>query len=255
MGFRYIDKIITPENLQKFLELVDHAAGAGSDVNNVFDLSDKLNGTRPMGLCVKAIKRDPASLALLEERYVGPLYDLDAMLKLPKGSLGWTYGTVMSALGYDPQFYRIPESFEDEETYINFRVYKTHDIHHILTGFSLDNFGELGVISVFAGQIGFPGFVFVDLLSMLMTFFASDTSYAEAEDPIEQAKSLGYKFRLISDGIEMGTKAKRLFPVKWEEILDRPLEEVRSEYNIEPVREGIYSWYSYPQLQGVIARS
>lgn len=253
MGFRYIDKIVTPENLQKFLELVDHAAGAGSDVSNIFDLSDKLNGSRPMGLCVKAIQKDPASLALLEERYVGPLYDIDAMLKMPKGSLGWTYGKVMSAMGYDPQFYRIPSTFENDEQYINFRVYKTHDIHHLLTGYSMDNFGELGVISVFAGQIAFPGFVFTDLLSLLMAFFAGETLYSEAETPIEQARTLGYRFRLISDGIEMGIKARPLFPVKWEEILERPLDELRSEFQIEPVTEGIFSWYSDPKLRQAIA--
>jgi ubiquinone biosynthesis protein COQ4 len=253
MGFRYIDKVITPENLQKFLELADNAAGAGQDVNNIFDLSDKLNTSRPMGVCVKAIKQDAASLALLEERYVGPLYDLHAMLKMPKGSLGWTYARIMEAMGYDPQFYRIPDRFESEEAYVNFRVYKTHDIHHILTGYSMDGFGELGVISVFAGQIGFPAFVFVDLLSMLISFFASDELYTKAETPIEQARTLGYKFRIISDGIEMGMRAKRLFPVKWEEILDQPLEELRSQFQIEPVTEGIFSWYSDPKLQSAIA--
>jgi ubiquinone biosynthesis protein Coq4 len=253
MSFRYIDKIVTPENLQKFLSLVDLAAGAGSDVNNIFDLSDRLNESRPMSRCVKMIQNDPASAALLAERYVGPLYDIDEMLKMPKGSLGWTYGRVMSEMGYDPQFYRIPDRFDSDEQYINFRVYKTHDIHHLLTGYSMDNFGELGVISVFAGQIGFPGFVFTDLLSLLMAFFGSEQLYHEAEDPIEQARTLGYRFRLISDGIETGLNAKPLFPVKWEEILDRPIDELRSEFNITPVTEGIFSWYSDPKLQEAIA--
>ncbi|BFM40639.1 Coq4 family protein [Synechocystis sp. LKSZ1] len=252
MGFQYIDKVITPENLQKFLELVDKAAGAGKDVNNVFDLSDRLKGTRPMSICVKAIEQDPASRAMLEERYAGPPYNLEAMLNMPKGSLGWTYGRIMSTLGYNPQFYRTPPSFENPEDYIIFRVYKTHDLHHILTGFSLDNFGELGVISVFGGQIGFPAFVFLDLLSMMMAFFANDGLYSEVEDPIEQARTLGYRFRLISDGIEMGMKAKPLFPVKWEEMLEHSLDELRAEFQIEPATEGIYSWYSDPRLRSAI---
>lgn len=114
MGFRYINNLVTPENLQKFLELVDFATGAGQDPNNVFDLSDKLNTSRPMALCVQAIMQDPASAAFVAERYVGPPYDLEAMLKMPKGSLGWTYAKVLSTLGYDPQFYRTPSSFNSD---------------------------------------------------------------------------------------------------------------------------------------------
>jgi ubiquinone biosynthesis protein Coq4 len=91
MGFRYIENFAKPENLNQFLELVDLAAGAGKDVNNVFDLSDKLNHSRPMELCIQALQRDPASTKLIEERYVGPPYDLEAMLQMPKDSLGWTY--------------------------------------------------------------------------------------------------------------------------------------------------------------------
>lgn len=253
MSFKYIDKMVNPDNMKQFLELVDYAAGGGVDVNNIFDLSEKLHGSRAMGLCTRAVGLNPASAEMLAQRYMGPRYDLDAMLKMPKGSLGWTYAKIMTALGYDPDFYRTPESFKNDEEYITFRVYKTHDIHHIVTGFSMDNFGEFGVISVFAAQIGYPAFVFVDLISMLMTFFRSEKLYVEAENPMEQARTLGYQFRLISDGLEMGANAKPLFPVKWEELLDRQLEDLRAEFNIVPAREGIYSWYSNPQLQEAIA--
>ncbi len=253
MSFKYIDKMVTPENMEQFLELVNYAAGSGSDVNNIFDLSEKLHSSRAMGLCVKAVQLNPTSAAMLAERYVGPRYDIDAMLKMPKGSLGWTYAKIMTAMGYDPDFYRTPASFGKEEEYITFRVYKTHDIHHIVTGFSMDNFGEFGVISVFAAQIRYPAFVFVDLISMLMTFLKGEKLYGEAENPSEQARTLGYQFRLISDGLEMGANAKPLFPVKWEELLERQLEDLRAELNIEPVRSGIYSWYSNPKLQEAIA--
>jgi ubiquinone biosynthesis protein Coq4 len=253
MGFRYIQNLVTPDKVDQFLELVDLAAGAGKDVNNVFDLSDKLRDSRPMQLCIKAIQSDPACAAILEERYVGAPYDLAAMLKMPKGSLGWTYAKVMTTLGYDPQFYRTPESLEQEDDYINFRVYKTHDIHHIITGYSMDDFGEFGVISVMAGQIRFPTFIFLDLIGMLMAFLRSEQLYSEDLEPAKQLKTLGYVFNLSSAGVAMGQAAKPLFPVKWEEGLERPLEEWRQELNIKPVVEGPYSWYSRPQLQAAIA--
>ncbi|GFE67902.1 Coq4 family protein [Chroococcus sp. FPU101] len=252
MSFRYIDQLLTPENLKQFLELVDLGAGANKDVNNVFDLSDKLHSSRPMQLCIQAIKSNPASAEILKERYVGPPYELEAMLKMPKGSLGWTYAKVLSTLGYDPQFYRTPDHFENDAEYISFRVYKTHDLHHILTGFSLDNLGELGVISVTTGQTAYPAFIFIALVSFLINFFKSEQLYNKELESTENAKTLGYVFRLVNQGIDMGQAAKPLFPIKLEEHLERPLDELRQELNIHPVTEGIYSWYSRPELQAAI---
>lgn len=253
MGFQYINNLITPEKLNQFLELVDLAAGAGKVTSNVFDISDKLNKSRPMQLCIQAIQQDEASRQLVEERYVGPPYDLDALLKLPKETLGGTYARILSALGYNLQFYRTPSTFNSDAEYIPFRVYKTHDIHHILTGFSLDNLGELGVISVTAAQARFPAFCFLDILSLLGTFFVADQLYSEELEPAAQAKTLGYSFELIAKGLQMGQAAKPLFPIKWEEGFERPLEEWRQELNLQPVTEGPYSWYSHPALLSAIA--
>jgi len=253
MGFRYLNNLITPENGQKFLELADLAAGAGKDPGNIFDLSDRLNDSLPMSLCVEAIQQDPNAVALIAERYVGEPYDLETLLKLPKGSLGWTYATVLSTLNYNPEFYRTPSEFNSDAEYISYRVYRTHDIHHIITGFTLNNLGELGVIAVTAAQTRFPAFLFLDILSLLVSFFRSDHLYHEDLTPQENAKTLKYAFDQISAGLEIGQNAKQLFPVKWEELFDRPIEELRQELNIEPVREGLYSWYSDPALAAAIA--
>ena len=252
-SFKYINDIVTRENLAQFLEFVDLAAGAGKDVNNVFDLSDRFSRSRPMERCLQALRSEPASARMLEERYVGPLYDLPAMSSMPKGSLGWTYARVMSTLGYDPQFYRRPEHFADDAAYVNFRVYKTHDIHHVLTGFSLDDLGEIGVISVSSAQFGFPAFVFLGLIAMLRQFLSSQQLYREDLPATEIGKTLGYVYHLVSRGIEMGQAARPLFPIKWEEGFERPLAEWREELNIRPVTDGVFSWYSRPQLAAAVA--
>ncbi|OLP18672.1 hypothetical protein BST81_09380 [Leptolyngbya sp. 'hensonii'] len=53
----------------------------------------------------------------------------------------------------------------------------------------------------------------------------------------------------------MARQAKSLFPIKWEENLDRPLNELRSELNIQPVTTGLWSWYTRPLLQEAISAS
>jgi ubiquinone biosynthesis protein Coq4 len=255
MGYRYINQLATPENLNRFLEFVDLAAGAGQETSNVWEIERRLVDSHPMQLCVRAVVQEPASAQLLKERYIGPTYDLQAMLKMPKHSLGWTYGKIMTAMGYDPEFYPHRTQFESDADYISFRVDKTHDIHHILTGFSLDNLGELGVISVIVAQTRYPTFLLIDLLALLMSFFTSDILMSEAQSNAELMKTLGYKFELISQGIAIGRAAQPLFPIKWEEGLERSLAEWREELNIEPVLEGPWSWYSRPELQAAITQS
>src|SRR5262245_65640089 len=99
-SFKYINGIASRENLTKFLELVDLAAGAGRDVNNVFDLSDRFNGSRPMERCLMALRSNPASARMLEERYVGPLYDLEATGPMPRYSPRRPHPRVTTAIGY-----------------------------------------------------------------------------------------------------------------------------------------------------------
>ncbi|MBR8828151.1 MAG: pyrroloquinoline quinone biosynthesis protein [Gomphosphaeria aponina SAG 52.96 = DSM 107014] len=253
MGYKYINQLASPENVKTFLEFVDLAAGAGKDVNNVWDIGDKMRNSKQMQLCLRTIQQEPACAQMLKEKYMGPAFDIEALLKMPKGSLGWTYAKIMSTLGYDPQFYRVRDNLDEDIDYIASRIHKTHDIHHIVTGFSLDGLGELGVISVTVAQTRYPTFLFLDLISLLMTFMMSDKLATEATNINEQGRTLKYQFDLISDGLKIGQEAKPLFPVKWEEGWERPLDEWREELNIKPVLEGPYSWYSKANLQEAIA--
>ena len=245
MGFQYIDRLATPGNVERFLSLVDKVAGSRFDTQNVFDIDDLLTDSPQMQKCLQAVRSDPASAELLEERYLGPEFNLETLLQYPKDSLGWTYARVLSALNYDPQFYRKREIKTDVD-YITQRLRKTHDLHHILTGFSFDDFGEFGVISVSISQIQYPTFELICLLGSFLTFVTLSPARGD-QQPLE------YSFDLISQGIRIGRQAKPLFPVKFEEALERPIEEWRAELNIEPVREGLWSWYSRPELAAAIA--
>jgi ubiquinone biosynthesis protein COQ4 len=245
MGFQYIGGLATPENLERFLSLADKVAGSKFDTQNVFDIDDLLADSPHMQKCLQAVLSDPASAQLVQERYLGPEFDLDLLLKYPKGSLGWTYAKVLSTLNYDPQFYRKREIKNDID-YITHRMRKTHDLHHILTGFSFDDFGEFGVISVSIGQIQYPTFQLICLLGSFLTFVTLPPAKG-SQEPLE------YSFDLITQGIRIARQAKPLFPVKFEEGLERPIEEWRAELNIEPVRDGLWSWYSRPELAAAIA--
>ena len=254
MGFRYLNQVASAANIREFLELADLAAGGGEDAGNVFELSRRLTG-QPMSRCLRRLQQDPAATALIESRRLCGPYDVASMLHLPKGSLGYTYATVMQVLGYDIDFFPDPafyNNLESDADYVNYRVYATHDIHHVLSGYSLDNFGETGVISISMGQFSFPGFSFLNLVSLMLNFFDTDKADEDYATPEDYAGSIGYTYDLITQGMEMGIKAKPLFPVIWEERMEQNLEELRAELNIDPVREGPYSWASNPAIMAAL---
>jgi ubiquinone biosynthesis protein Coq4 len=245
MGFKFIDGLATPENIDKLLSLVDLVAGSNVNTQNVFDIEDIFTDSPQIQKSLQAVRQNPDSVRLLEERYIGPDFDLEALLQLPEGSLGWTYARVLSAMNYNPQFYRIREIQSDAD-YITHRVRKTHDLHHILTGFSFDDYGELGVISVTSAQIQYPAFQLLTLLGSFLSF-ALDLRMQGIDNQLE------YNLDLVNQGISIARQAKPLFPVKFEEGLERPIDEWRAELNIIPVTAGVWSWYSRPNLRAAIA--
>ena len=252
MGFRYLDQIASRDHLQTFLELTDLAAGASDSASNAFLLAHRLRHSAPMRLCERILAEHPAATALIQQRrLVGP-YDVEALKALPKGSLGHTFATALSALGYDINFYPKPEFYNNLETdadYINYRVFATHDLHHILSGFSLDGFGEIGVISISVGQFNHPGLGFIDLISLLLTWFQNETPASKMSTHKERLRTTSYTFRLISHGLEIAAQAQPLFPILWEDHMARNLEELRAELGIEAVKEGPWSWYENPTIR------
>ena len=54
----------------------------------------------------------------------------------------------------------------------------------------------------------------------------------------------------LSAGIKMGREAKRLFPVRFEEMLNRPLEEVRKETEHYPTKR----WFALVSLSWIKGR-
>ena len=255
MGFRYLDQIATRDHLQTFLELADLAAGAGHSASNVFMLSERLRNSAPMRLCERILKEDAAAAELIRQRRLSGPYHPEALRSLPPGTLGHTFVTVLESLGYDINFFPEPSFYnnlEQDADYINYRVFATHDLHHILSGFSLDGYGEIGVISISVGQFNHPGLGFVDLISLLLTWLQNDTPESQMTSHAERLHTASYTFRMISQGLEIAAEAKSLFPVIWEERLEQNLDELRAELGINAVREGPCSWYSNPTIQAAL---
>jgi ubiquinone biosynthesis protein COQ4 len=209
---------------------VEFALGEGKDTATVGRLEDHFRDRPAMKACIERMKADRATRKCIEDRYLGPELDLDTLITYPTGSLGYTYAKVMKHLGYAAHFYGDRPSIEEETDYVTMRVRKTHDLHHIVTGFSMIGPGELGVIAITALQTGYPAFMTLDLGAIALSMMRVD--------------GWGDQVRYVRRGWDMAERIKPLMGVRWEEGLDKPLDVWRRELNVEPVREGVNSWYN-----------
>jgi ubiquinone biosynthesis protein Coq4 len=66
MGFKYIDALAIPENLENLLKITDMVAGVGLETSNVFDIEDILRDSPMMQKCLAEVRKDSASVQLLE---------------------------------------------------------------------------------------------------------------------------------------------------------------------------------------------
>lgn len=234
MGYEHLANtlkaiMITAPAARAFELTVEFALGQGKDTATVGRLEDHFRERPAMKACVERMLADPATRRCFEDRYMGPEMDLDELVNYPRGSLGYTYAKVLKHLGFAAHFYGDRRSLAEDTDYATMRVRKTHDFHHIVTGFSMIGPGELGVIAITALQYGYPAFMTLDLGAIALSMI--------------RVEGWGQHVNWVRRGWEMAEQIKPLMGVRWEDGLDKPVDVWRKELNIEPIRQGQNSWY------------
>lgn len=256
MSLTALDQLLVDSHVEDLIEMLDQILHVREDVSHAFAVSHRLRHSRPMQRTLKQLRSDPQAEALIRSRTLMPSFRLEQLLALPGGSLGYTFGRLIQALGYDPSFHPGPEYFNNLEAdadYVNYRTFATHDLHHVLTGFNFDSSGELGVLGVSMGQHAAPGLTFIGLAFLLASWLETDVPYSMVSQDRDRIRSARYKFSLIQQGLEIGEAARPLFALDWPSLLDHDLEELRRELGVEPVREGLASWYSRTELVAALS--
>jgi len=255
MSFQYLDQITAASNPGDLVELLNLGFGAGKDTANAFEVLKRLRDSRPMQRCLSILQRDSASNDLIERRELVKPYNQDELLALPKGTLGRVFAEICRSINYDINFYPSPEYFNHLETpadYVNYRVLATHDIHHIVTGFALNGAGEIGVISLSVQQFSLPGYALIDITSLLGSWLMGEKPYRDIVDEQEKTRTARYRLQSIVKGMEMGENATLLFPIDWHSLMSKDLNIVRQELGINPVTDGLMSWYSDSEIVAAI---
>jgi len=205
------------------LSILRELAKTGGGLDSIADLVDNFIDSEAMALSVERFRQLPGGREMLEQRYPPFQPDVKALEQLPEGTLGRAYAGMIRKLNYDPEFFR-PRDTSTEALWLTQRIATTHDLHHVVAGFSTEPAGESGVLAITATQIGFPAFVLLNLLAGFRSFRF-------------QPQELETISGAIAHGNRIGLEAAPLVAQKWEEGWDRPLSQWRSDLGLR-IAEG-----------------
>ncbi len=165
-------------------------------------------------------RTSPAASRLLKERpaLLEVLSDREALLAMPVGTLGRTYGEFMNREQISADGLVEADRFEadidmpEERRWFGERLRDMHDLWHVVTGYKRDLVGEACLLAFTYAQLRNPG---IGLIVAAAYWKAgSDFSYARP---------------LMRDAYRRGKSAHWLPEQRWEELLAKPLLEVRQQ--------------------------
>ena len=186
----------------------------------LYDLDEILKKTELSRISIEYLKSQPQVAAIIEERYLASVPDINKLLTYPQDSLGYRFASHLSANHFNPEFYRKHE-VTDDISYITLRRSQTHDIHHVVTGFGTDLSGEFGLQAFQLAQMRSP-------IAMALLTAGIINSFADPQ-------RLNAHIQQIALGWEMGSKVKPFMAQKWEEDWDKPLVQWQTELGVKPV--------------------
>lgn len=186
--------------------------------DSVFDMEDGLLKSKSTQELLRFTSKDPSVRSMIDERYLQPIPDTEALSRLPKDTLGYRYFYHLDSQGFDPDYYRKIDVQNDID-YVMMRIRQTHDIWHVVTGFDTHPLGEIAIKAVELAQTHRP---------MAAAICAGGVYRYMLKQPDEFADCL----ESIVAGYHMGLQSKALLAMKWEELWDRKLEDLRERLGV-----------------------
>ena len=168
--------------------------------------------------------------AALADRHEPKPYDLRELADMPPGTLGHAYGTHMLENGLQLDFYEAIESTSDA-TYIRNRIYQTHDIVHVLCGYTTSTLDESGVTGFYFGQQDrYHGPRGGLLMQHSIIQQGAVFLHAGVHDPEDGRLQV----RSFISGYNRGYAARPFLSFRLEEMFELPIAEVRQTIGIPP---------------------
>lgn len=203
------------------------------DTSQVFHINMSLNGN-DLYKSFNEFVAHPEGRKRFEERRVLPpiLDDRERLLAMPQGSLAHAYREFMdtqglSAQGLIDEYEAFSKDIEDTRDpdfrWYNDRLRDTHDLTHVLTGYSRDALGETSVLAFSYQQHRGFGNQFI--------------AYMGAYEVKRAAPKGAPVFGSIREAARRGRAADKIEYYDILDLLPRPLEEVQAMLGITPATQ------------------
>ena len=170
------------------------------------------------------LNKDPQTAPALKAQATSLPVRLDELERLPHGSLGQVFAEHCRNRGINPNLIQVP--LEEDSDWLLNHLFQSHDIWHVITGWSNDDVGEAGLAGFYCGQMNSPAF-FGFLYGLILI-----KAVLRREDNVNDL------IAAFNTGFHSGRKAAPLFGIIWEERWATPLVELRQRFAIDPHEAG-----------------
>lgn len=184
-------------------------------IGDLFYELGEVDGKNGIKEYVHSVFEMPGVRANFDAGYLPRPADVAALALLPEGTLGRAFADHMLKHSLSVEFYPAVEVI-DEMSYLELRARQTHDIAHVVTGFSTSVPDELGLQAFAVAQIASP---------MSAGIIGGGLIHAAFFKPWMLYDCLAAVHR----GVEMGRRASPLLAYRFEEKWEHPLADVRRE--------------------------
>jgi ubiquinone biosynthesis protein COQ4 len=195
---------------------------ADSERTDEIHLTEEITGRPSYRRFMRDTATDPAAADLLRDRpeLSSDQVDFDALRGLPPNTLGNAYVRHLDDNGITADYQAAPTRFvEDEDmSYLMRRFRQTHDVWHVLLGLGIEGHEEVIVHAFSWAQLRLP-------VSAMVVFFGTLKH-------ILLERRWGALRHALLEAYQIGKQADPLLLVRWEDMWETPIEEVRRRFHM-----------------------
>ncbi|MFO0600193.1 MAG: Coq4 family protein [Myxococcaceae bacterium] len=156
----------------------------------------------------------PAHEALFNAKPTVPGMSLEQLSTYPEGSLGRVFSGYFQKNGIFPFTYEFPLQSDADFLYKRYR--ETHDVHHMLTGYGIDDFGEIEIQAFYIANLGLRHAKLIVFAGVPYLMF--------------KERSISKVIKRLRAAYEHGKRSQNVLGLPYEEMWNQPLAELSARY-------------------------
>lgn len=162
----------------------------------------------------RELRQSHATLFAEARTVPAPELTLEKLATYPDGTLGKVFSSYFQKNGIFPFTYEYPVQSDADVLYKRYR--ETHDIHHMLTGYGIDDFGEIEIQAFYIGNLGLRHARLIVALGLPYLFV--------------QQRSITKVIRRLRAAYRRGKASRNVLSLPYEELWSTPLSELTARY-------------------------